>query len=250
VEDDRIVAELVERAEREPERGLLQFRSWPSARQYRDLYRIVRAHVRPGTAVLDWGAGNGHFSYFLTRAGYRATGFSFIPLERGGFIHDGEYRFVQGDPDDPVTLPFPDASFDAVASIGVLEHVRETGGSEARSLAEIGRVLRPGGVFICYHFPNRYSWIDLLAKRFPGKHHHPYRFTRRDIETLVAGAGLTLLHARRYGALPRNGWHRAPRALRRSRVVAGLWDALDDALRVPLSAVCQNYIFVAARPQA
>jgi hypothetical protein len=34
-----------------------------------------------------------------------------------------------------VMLPFPDTCFDAVASVGVLEHVRETGGNELASLA-------------------------------------------------------------------------------------------------------------------
>lgn len=250
MDDDRILGELVDRAEREPERGLLQFRSWASARQYRDLYRLVRAHVPAGGTVLDWGAGNGHCSYFLVRAGYHATGFSFHGLERQGYLADGGYRFVQGSADDPVTLPFPDASFDAVASIGVLEHVRETGGDEARSLKEIRRVLVPGGVFICYHFPNRWSWIDLMAKRVPGKHHHPYRYTRRSIDALLADAGLDLLSVRRYGALPRNLWHRAPRAIRRSRAMANAWDAVDGTLRPALSMICQNYSFVARKPAA
>ena len=34
-----------------------------------------------GAQVLDWGAGNGHFSYFLQRGGDRATAFSLLPFE-------------------------------------------------------------------------------------------------------------------------------------------------------------------------
>ncbi len=37
--------------------------------QYRPLYRAMRKYVKPGAHVLDWGSGNGHFSYFLLRAG-------------------------------------------------------------------------------------------------------------------------------------------------------------------------------------
>jgi SAM-dependent methyltransferase len=138
--------------------------------------------------------------------------------------------------------------FDAVASVGVLEHVRETGGSEARSLAEIVRVLRPGGVFLCCHFPNRTSWIDFLARRVPRKHHHVYRYGRGDVTRLVKDAGLELLELRRYGLLPRMLLTRVLGPLRDSRVAANTWDAADVTLGALLSALCQNWGFAARKP--
>ena len=67
-------------------------------------------------------------------------------------------------------LPFKDASFDAVISIAVLEHVR----NPFRCADEIARVLKPGGKLICcapflqpYHgYPHHYfnmSWQGLRA---------------------------------------------------------------------------------------
>jgi SAM-dependent methyltransferase len=45
---------------------------------------------------------------------------------------------------DVRALPFPDASFDAVACVSVIEHV--DGDGDALAMAEMRRVLRPGGV--------------------------------------------------------------------------------------------------------
>ncbi|HKW50766.1 MAG TPA: class I SAM-dependent methyltransferase [Candidatus Eisenbacteria bacterium] len=241
---EAIALELTSRAEAHPDDSLLQFGSLLSAHQYLPLYRLFRNYVPERACVLDWGTGNGHFSYYLQRSGYRASGYSLLDGSFLRWLPDREFGFIRGDAREPVLLPYADGCFDAVASVGVLEHVRETGGNEAGSLAEIARVLRPGGVFACYHFPNRSSWIDWAARRVPGKHHHEFRFTRSDIESLTAGAGLRLMEAGRYGLLPRNFGHRLPGALRRSRALAEAWDRLDSLLAVPLSIFCQNYYFV------
>ena len=247
--DREILAELAARARLDaPE--LLQFGSLAAAHQYLRLYRTWRRWVPAGAEVLDWGAGNGHFSYFLLRAGYRVTGFSFDPFVFERWLPGDGYRFVPGSPRDPVRLPFADGSFDAVASIGVLEHVRETGGNEAGSLAELVRVLRPGGTMVCWHFPNRWSWIDVFARRVPGKHRHLYRYSAADIRRLVAGAGLELLDTWRYGVLPRNSLHRLFGPARDAEWTARLWNALDTGLGGPLGPIAQNRAFVARKPGA
>ena len=245
--DQAIAVELVALAS-DSSRGLLQLPCLTSAHQYFGLYRLVRQFVAPGAHVLDWGTGNGHFSYFLVRSGYRAAGFGFDGEEFRSWLKDSSYRFVAGSPVDPVTIPFEQASFDAVASVGVLEHVRETGGTEAASLREIARVLRPGGVCIAYHFPNQTSWIDWVSSRVPGKHHHVSRYDAAGITSLVQGGGLELVALRRYGILPRNSAHRLLGPLADLRPVAAAWDALDAILGVAFAPWCQNWWFVARKP--
>ena len=245
--DDAILDELVDAARRFPDRQLLQFRSRIGANQYRRLYRLVRQFTAEGAAVLDWGSGNGHFTYFLQRAGRAAHGFSLLPGTFRAWIPEPEYPFIQGDEAEPVRLPYADAVFDAVVSVGVLEHVRETGGDELKSLREIARILKPGGAFICYHFPNEHSLIDGMARRFPGMHRHDYRYTTRDIQKLVTGAGLRLEEVGRYGSLPRNSAGALPDPLARSRTIAAVWDAADATLGVTLKRWCQNYFFVARK---
>ncbi len=247
MDDEQILDALVEKNRAGGSRPLAKFRSVAGAHQYLKVYRLIRRFVREGGRVLDWGAAGGHFSYFLARAGYRAAGYSFHPFEFASWLDDPDYEFTAGSPAEPVKLPYADASFDAVASIGVLEHVRQTGGSEPASLEEIKRVLRPGGVFVCYHFPNRASWIELAASQRSGKHHHPYRFARADIERLTRDAGLELLHVERYALLPRNSLQHLPAALATSHGFARAYDRADDVLGRLLAPICQNWCFVARK---
>jgi ubiquinone/menaquinone biosynthesis C-methylase UbiE len=244
--DGRVLGELRELAARHP--TLWQFKSLAGAHQYARLYGLVHEYVEPGAEVLDWGAGSGHFSYFLVQSGYTATGYS---LAEEGLIpqleESAEYRFVLGNSTDPVTLPFEAAMFDAVSSIGVLEHVRETGGDELGSLNEIRRVLRPGGVFICYHFPNRYSWVDAVARFLPGTGHHAYRYTRTQIETLIQHADLERVEIASYAVLPRNPLHRLPARVVDSESFARRFDAVDRALGELLPAICTNHLVVARK---
>ncbi|HZY16857.1 MAG TPA: methyltransferase domain-containing protein [Ramlibacter sp.] len=242
--------------------SVAQFRSLPQANQYRLLYSLVARHMPRGARVLDWGSGNGHFSFFLARQGATVTSYSYErepaifsllePAERA------RVAFVPGAQGGSTSiLPFDDASFDCVFSIGVLEHVREMGGSEEGSLAEIHRVLRPGGRFVCYHLPNQFSWIEALNRlvhgpldpsmRIPWKY-HKYRFTRPAIAALCTGAGFSVTEMHRYGALPRNVLGRVPGRLRGSRRLSTALNAIDLVLEKALTPISQNYAFVATRP--
>ena len=226
--------------------ALLQFRRQVTAYQYQHLYRLVDQYLAPDSSVLDWGSGNGHVSYGLWRRGYRVSGFSFEDFGVRRHL-DASYEFRQGNEDDPSGLPFEDNHFDGVMSVGVLEHVRETGGNELASLHEIVRVLKPGGSFICYHFPNEHSLIEAMARRSTTSHSHKFLYNREDIEGLCAQTGLELLEVRRYGALPRNMWHRTPASVGNSSIAVGVWNALDDLFGALAPRWTQNYLFVARK---
>jgi SAM-dependent methyltransferase len=223
------------------ELGQWQFNSRVSSHQYLRLYELARRYVDPGATVLDWGTGEGHFAYWLKRSGYSVTAYALVEETVPDAVKDS---LVVGSPTDPVTLPFEDGTFDAVASVGVLEHVRETGGDELSSLREISRVLQSGGTFLCFHFPNRYSWIDLAARALHAPH-HTYRYTPADISDLVKAAEMRLLETQRYAFLPRLPLSRLPRRTRWSEKFAVRYDHADDVLGRLFPWVCTNHYFVA-----
>ena len=106
--------------------------------------RLVRlARPAPGLRALDLATGTGDIAYALARAGAHVVGLDITPRmielatakSRG---HQGACVFVIG---DMIDLPFPDRSFDVVTTGYGLRNVVDL----PRALAEIHRVLKPGG---------------------------------------------------------------------------------------------------------
>jgi SAM-dependent methyltransferase len=113
------------------------------------LRRLTRyVPLAPGARILEVGAAQGLYMAALARAGYAPSGIEpwaqAIETGRGVGQRLGiELDLVEGVAEE---LPWPDRSFDLVLAISVLEHVADP----ARVLAEVERVLRPGGGFYFY----------------------------------------------------------------------------------------------------
>lgn len=102
--------------------------------------RLVQQLLPLTGPVLDIGAGDGHFA--ATVLGPVDVGVDPDASSLAEAAERGVYRsLVQA---DATRLPFPDASFATVVSNCVLEHIPDLDGV----LAEIARVLRPGGRFV------------------------------------------------------------------------------------------------------
>ena len=96
-----------------------------------------------GKLVLDVGCGSGRFSEVIAKWGGRVVSLDYsvaIDEAKKNLNNLGlNADFVQG---DALSLPFPDNTFDAVFSIGVLQHTADP----LLALREMCRVLRPGGL--------------------------------------------------------------------------------------------------------
>lgn len=118
-----------------------------------------------GKRVLEVGCGAGTDLLQFARGGAHVTGIDITPrsieIARRRFnIYGATGEFAVGDAED---LAFPDESFDAVYSFGVLHHTPDT----ERGVGEAHRVLRRGGraVVMIYHRASVYYWCGLMLKR-------------------------------------------------------------------------------------
>jgi ubiquinone/menaquinone biosynthesis C-methylase UbiE len=136
-----------------------------------------------GGELLDVPCGFGRHTIPLARAGYRVTGVdrSEALLAEGRRRAGGE-RWPKLARADYRDLPYPDATFDAAmclfSSLGYLGDEEDT-----KALAEIGRVLRPGGRLVIETMHR-----DLLVQIF------------RDQDWRAVGEGRLLLEQRTFDA--------------------------------------------------
>jgi ubiquinone/menaquinone biosynthesis C-methylase UbiE len=112
-------------------------------------YLVVRAGIAalPGVErVLDVGAGNGWLARRLARS-YRITAVDVDAAATGlGGIEDARIALLCGDFE---ALPLRSGTFDVAVAAAVLHYAVDV----RRALAELARVLRPGGVLVVADSP-------------------------------------------------------------------------------------------------
>jgi len=152
----------------------------------------------PGMSVLDLGCGAGRHAFECLRRGATVvaldsdpaeltavTGLMAAMVEAGQVPEGGAGAAVRG---DAMRLPFPDGVFDKVICAEVLEHLED----DAGAMAELARVLRPGGllaVSVPRYGPELVNWA--LSERYhtvAGGHVRIYR--RKQLFSRLKAAGL------------------------------------------------------------
>jgi len=155
---------------------------------------LDRAHLPPNAAILDAGCGTGGLILRLreSRPKTQWHGIDFMPLacalarERCGPSVEIRQASI-------LSLPFRDASFDAVVSVDVICQVDQP----AVALAEFSRVLRPGG-WMVINVP-AYMWMwSYHDDTVQTKH----RYTRSELDQLLQRGGFLIERLTHWNALP------------------------------------------------
>lgn len=157
------------------------------------LARIER-HARPG-ALLDVGCSNGGFLAFARQRGWGVHGFD--TSEAGIRIA----KELLGDCVSVATLKeaaYPSALFDVACLFEVLEHLPDP----LEELAEIRRILKPGG-WVCLSVPNFASWERMaFGPWWNGLDapRHFYQFTPSTLRVVLERAGFAVVELRSVNA--------------------------------------------------
>lgn len=192
-------------------------------------------------SILDWGCGKGFCSYLLGKQSFRVTSCD-VARSADDSAFGQETPIIKAERldviglDDEVRLPFEDASFDIVLSMGVLEHVKD----DFRSLEEIRRILKPRGLLFCFFLPYRLSWTQYVSRR-GGNNYHDRLYTKNGTRALLRRAGFNV----------EDMWHRQLLPKNSVRYPAyHLFEALDQTLVrfTPLRLLTTNIEFVASVP--
>lgn len=168
--------------------------------------RFDRLGVRPGDLVLDAGAGFGRHAFEFARRGANVVALDYSADEMigtratfGAMVAEGEIpleRYVGTLQGDATHLPFADATFDRVITSEVLEHIP----ADTEALAELVRVLRPGGTFaatVPSWFPEKVNWMlsdEYHAPKAVGGHVRIYSATELKAKMRTAGLRVTGSH--------------------------------------------------------
>ncbi|MCX7791483.1 MAG: class I SAM-dependent methyltransferase [Chloroflexaceae bacterium] len=204
---------------------------------------IVRRHVAAG-CLLDVGSSTGDFVWEMARCpGWSALG---VDISPGVLRYARDTAGVAGVVATFQRAPFPDGSFAAITMWNVFEHLYDP----RAIIAEVARLLQPGGVLVVTH-PN----LDSLDRRLFGHMwigyelpRHLYLFPSDRLRALMAEYGLEEVERRcvygSHAATMTSLMFLVERALGRNRLTGLIRGALFS---LPARVLCAPYFVLIDR---
>jgi ubiquinone/menaquinone biosynthesis C-methylase UbiE len=198
----------------------------------------------PGALLLDAGCGVGRWSVPVASLGYRVSGVDLSPMmireaqakARSFDLAPDRIRFQVGDMEH---LPFPDARFDGIICLNVLDFVPVPG----IALLELRRVLKPGARML----------VATLGAYSPIKYEHWRRFLPANTVPAIANQ---ILPWEMEALLQELGWEIIHQQPDFEPSAAGQPNRYDEAWsrqvsdRILQQTVASKWLFVARKPAA
>jgi len=135
-------------------------------------YRHAESLIQPGEHILDCACGTGYGTEWLQQHGATVTGVDISPQVIEYAQHRYPYPAIEFRRGDAQHIPLADDTCDGCCCIETIEHLEEP----ARCLAELGRVLRPGG------------WLIISTPlRGQGNPYHIHEYERAELAEALLG---------------------------------------------------------------
>lgn len=204
-----------------------------------DAARKLIATLPEGARVLDAGCGEG-----ILVDEYRRRGLDIEGLDlnyESAFVRRGDVR----------SMPFPDASFDLVLLLDVLEHLEFR--DQPRALAEVHRTLRPGGLLALStpnlaHLNARFKLLFCgHLDRADSELEHPGERPMEEYRRLLASAGFRIVRIR--GVTLTMPWVYRDLICRHAARLRWLHDALEPAARL-IPSLALVTMFTCRKPES
>jgi SAM-dependent methyltransferase len=166
--------------------------------EYQTICPTLLKYLPKAGRILESGCGLGRWVFYLRQNGFNITGIDLAgPAIEMAKAYDPSVPIVL---DDVLHSQFPDGSFAAAISLGVVEHFEE---GPQRALAELHRILREDGILLI-SIPVQNFLRRLLTNRLKDAYRwyrkcqgrvfvfEEYRFTRGEFRSHLEDAGFEI----------------------------------------------------------
>ena len=148
-----------------------------------------------GGRVLELGCGPGRFVAMLAQLGYEVVGIDPVPDENWAVLRQ-RLPVTMLDGIRAEDLPFPDRHFDHVACLGAFLYFE----APERALAEIRRVMNPGGRLVLRNVNRRNLYTAVTGRKIDRASRNLY--TEQELRELLARSEFRVERSFSYGFWP------------------------------------------------